>query len=80
MDAWDASVTQAETAGHFGSLPLLVVSSAGSSAHLELQRDLASLSADSHFVLLNAGHMAMLMDESAAAGTAQEIRRFVSSL
>lgn len=80
MDAWDASVAQVQAAGDFGSLPLLVVSVPGPSEHLDLQRDLASLSSDSRFVVLDTSHMAMLMDETQASATAQEIRRFLSSL
>jgi pimeloyl-ACP methyl ester carboxylesterase len=80
MEAWDQTVAQVQATGDFGDLPLLVVSSADSAAHLELQRDLANLSTDSRFVVLDTSHMAMLMDQTAAGATAREIGRFLLEL
>jgi hypothetical protein len=80
MEAWDASAAEVRAAGDFGDMPLLVVSSAGTPDELDVQRDIASLSSRSRFVVLNTSHMAMLMDERAAADAAHEIREFLDTI
>ena len=80
MEAWDASVAEVQAAGDFGEMPLLVVSSAGTPDELNVQRDIATLSSRSRFVALDTSHMAMLMEQAAAAETAAQIRAFLTSL
>jgi pimeloyl-ACP methyl ester carboxylesterase len=80
LEQWDASVAEVLAAGGFGDLPLFVVSSTDSPAHLALQRDLAGLSNNSRFVQLNTSHMAMLMDQTQASVTAQQMVEFLDSI
>lgn len=80
LESWNTSAAQVRSAGDLGDLALLVVSSPGSSASVDLQRDLARLSSKSRFVELNVSHMGMLMDTDQAAVTAAEIERFLDSL
>jgi pimeloyl-ACP methyl ester carboxylesterase len=80
MDEWDATVNQVLAAGDFGDVPLLVVSTPGTPDEISRARELAELSSNSRFLVMNTTHMAMLMDESAATETAREIRIFLESL
>jgi pimeloyl-ACP methyl ester carboxylesterase len=80
MEAWDASVTEVLAAGDFGDMPLLVVSTPGTPEEVALEQEMANLSSNSRFEMMNTSHMAMLMDESAAAETANLIREFLGSL
>lgn len=81
MAAWDRTVEQALSAGSFGDLPLLVVSAPGAAQHLELQREMATLSTNSRYVHLpTTEHTQMLIVEDQAAVTAQLIREFVVAL
>jgi len=80
MDAWDATAAQVNAAGHFGSLPLLVVSVPGPPEHLALQREIATISTESQLVVLDTSHMAMLLERGPATSTAALIRAFVTEL
>ena len=80
MDAWDATAAQVNAAGHFGSLPLLVVSVPGPPEHLALQREIATISTESQLVVLDTSHMAMLLERGPATSTATLIREFVATL
>jgi hypothetical protein len=55
-----------------------VVAAYGSASHYELQRDLATLSSNSHYVELDVWHTSMLFDVSHAALVADELRGFLS--
>jgi hypothetical protein len=55
-----------------------VVAAYGSASHYELQRDLVTLSSNSHYVELDVWHTSMLFDVSHAALVADELRRFLS--
>jgi pimeloyl-ACP methyl ester carboxylesterase len=79
LDVWDVSAAQARAAGNFGDMPLLVVTTTGASElQLGWQRQVATLSSDSTFVVLNVGHTQMLTDPDQAEQVTTEIRRFLA--
>lgn len=81
LEAWPVSAAQVRATGSaFGDLPLLVVSGAGSPAHLDLQRDLARLSTAGRFVEISADHMGMLVSQPQSELVVRAIEDFVASL
>jgi pimeloyl-ACP methyl ester carboxylesterase len=78
LDVWDVSAEQTRQAGTFGDMPLLVVTTTGSSeAQLEWQHAVERLSSRSEFVVLNVGHTQMLTEPDQAAMVIDEIRDFL---
>jgi len=77
LEAWTLSEADVRRFGHYGDLPLLVLSGVGSDEHLERQRDLTSLSSASEFVQLNVGHISMMTDRQQSAQVSRLLGRFV---
>jgi pimeloyl-ACP methyl ester carboxylesterase len=80
LEAWDTSAQQLRALGDLGDLPLLVVGTPSSGAHLDQQRDLAGLSSRGQFVQLSVNHMGMLVRQDEAAATIDAIEEFADSL
>lgn len=80
LEAWNTSAAQLRALGDLGDLPLLVVSSADSPAHLEQQRDIARLSTAGQVVQLNVSHMGMLTSHDQALLTMDAMEKFLATL
>lgn len=80
LDVWDVSAAQARTAGTFGDMPLLVVTTTGANeSQLEWQHDVANISSASRFVVLNVGHTQMLTEPAQAEQVIAQIRDFLTA-
>jgi hypothetical protein len=67
-------------AANLDGMPILVVSGYGSNAHLDQQRDMLELSSRSEFVAIEAGHIAMLVEQQSAQLVVGQVEDFLASL
>jgi pimeloyl-ACP methyl ester carboxylesterase len=80
LDVWDVSAAQARAVGGFNDMPLLVVTTTGASElQIEWQRQVATLSSISKFVVLNVGHTQMLTEPAQAEQVIGQVRDFLAA-